>query len=123
MTSISAKHFMILPYQTQNRNTVLINTSLRRPAGNIVGLNMSLAFDDNGNCVITKAPTGAATLSVTGTGKFVSNGGTWGGKPRNAIIMNYQVTDAANNETHQANDTLLIRDRDVRLETFTPVIN
>jgi len=52
----------------------------------------------------------------------LSKGDEWGGKKRNSIVINYQVTDVANNETHQATDTLVIRDRDVRLEVFTPVI-
>lgn len=30
--------------------------------------------------------------------------------------------DASRGETHHVNDTLVIRDRDVRLETFNPVV-
>lgn len=106
--------------QTQSRNTVLLTSLLRRPSGSPGSFKMLLTFDDKGACVITKEATSA--YAVSGTGKFLSKGDEWGGKKRNSIVINYQVTDVANNETHQATDTLVIRDRDVRLELFTPVV-
>ncbi len=106
--------------QTAGRNTVLLKSQLRRPAGSPGSFTMLLTFDDKGACVITKDATSA--YDVSGTGKFVSKGDEWGGKKRNSIVINYQVIDAVNNETHQATDTLVIRDRDVRLEVFKPVV-
>jgi len=106
--------------QTTRRDQVMITSMLRRTAGSPGSFKMLLTFGNDGNCIITKEAT--SLYPVAGTGKFVSKGDTWGGKPRNAIIINYQIADAANGEYHQATDTLVIRDRDVRLETFVPVI-
>ena len=81
-------------------------------------LNMDLDFNADGNCTIKNNP--ASAFVITGTGKFVKDGDAWGGKKRNAIHLNYQITDGAN--IHVVSDTLVIRDRDVRSEFFTPVI-
>jgi len=106
--------------QTNRRDQVMLTSMVRRTAGSPGNFKMLLTFGSDGNCIITKDPT--STYPVAGTGKFVSKGDEWGGKKRNAIIINYQIADVANGEYHQAIDTLVIRDRDVRLETFVPVI-
>lgn len=106
--------------QTRNRNQVLLIGAVRRTAGSPGNFRALLTFDGNNNCVITKDP--SSTYNVTGTGKFIQNGDEWGGQKRNQIIINYQITDAVNAEFHTATDTLVIRDRDVRLETFVPVV-
>ena len=106
--------------QTMGRNQVMLTGLVRRTAGSPGSFKMILTFDGNGNFTISQVA--GSVYPLSGTGKFVSNGDEWGGKKRNAIILNYQVTDAANGETHQATDTLVIRDRDVRLEVFKPVV-
>lgn len=106
--------------QTSSRNQVIVTGLVRRTADSPGSFNMLVTFDGSGNGIISKEATSAYPMS--GTGKFVTNGDEWGGKKRNAIILNYQITDAVNGQFHQANDTLVIRDRDVRLETFNPVI-
>ncbi len=55
---------------------------------------------------------------VTGTGKFVDDADEWGGKKRDAIYLDYQFTVGA--DTFSAADTLVIRDRAITLQTFTP---
>ena len=60
--------------------------------------------------------------TITGTGKFVNQGDEWGGKKRNTIYLDYTVLDPQSKETHNIKDTLVMRDRDVRIETFVPVI-
>ncbi len=80
-------------------------------------LNMELIFDDNGNCSIQSYDTDPN--NVTGTGKFVEDGGFWGGKEHDALFLEYNYTDAANNETHVVHDTLVVRDRNVVFEQFT----
>ena len=79
---------------------------------------MDLVFDANCNCTVTNNP--ASAFVITGSGKFVKNGDSWGGIPRDAIILSYQITVAATK--HIVNDTLVIRDRDARFETFVPVV-
>ncbi len=106
--------------RTISRNQVVLTGLVRRTAGSPGSFKMMLTFDASGNCTISQFA--GSTYPVSGTGKFVTNGDEWGGKKRNAIILNYQVRDAVNGQFHQATDTLVIRDRDVRLETFKPVI-
>ncbi|MCE5173781.1 MAG: DUF5627 domain-containing protein [Bacteroidales bacterium] len=80
-------------------------------------LNLILDFSDNGDCTVTGGA-GASNYSVTGTGKFVNDGDTWGNKKRDAIHLDYHFTDGT--KTYSATDTLVIRDRGVVLETITP---
>jgi len=106
--------------ETISRNQVVLTGLVRRTAGSPGNFKMVLTFDASGNCAISQFA--GSNYPVNGTGKFVTNGDEWGGVKRNAIILNYQITDAVKGEFHQATDTLVIRDRDVRLETFAPVI-
>ncbi len=106
--------------QTISRNQVVVTGLVRRTSGSPGSFKMVLTFDASGNATISQF-TGSA-YPVSGTGKFVTNGDEWGGIKRNAIILNYQVTDATNSQFHSVTDTLVVRDRDVRLETFIPVI-
>lgn len=112
--------------QTMDRNAVQVTGSLSRPAGTTPAAGsassfiLKLAFDNSGNCTITKHD--LSPYPVTGTGKFVKNADEFGGKPRHRMILNYTVTDVTNSEVHNITDTLTVRDRDVRLETFTPVV-
>jgi hypothetical protein len=79
-------------------------------------LNMLLDFSDDGTCTVTQ---GAGSLyTISGTGKFSENADEWGNKKRDAIHLNYQVVSGSN--TYSATDTLVIRDRAITLETYTP---
>lgn len=99
-----------------------INTSKVRVTGAVKSaqlngvLNMILTFDGN-NCVIS-SPAGSA-ISVTGTGKFINHGAEWGNKKRDLIELTYQFTRGT--KTYSATDRLVIRDRGVVMELFTPV--
>ncbi len=105
---------------TYSKNQVNFTTMLRRVGGSPGNLSMILTFDESGNCAITSNANSKAV--VTGTGKFVKEGDNWGGKNRNVIHLTYNFTDVANNETHTVADTLVIRDRNVKLETYIPVV-
>lgn len=78
-----------------------------------------LNFDQNGNCTVT-GEAGSAKYAITGTGKFADDADTWGNKKRDAIHLNYQFTDGTN--TYSATDTLVIRDRGVVMEVYTPTV-
>jgi len=65
-------------------------------------------------------------VSVNGTGKYVENGDSWGGTPekptsRDAIYLNYSCTRTDGNicEVH---DTLVFRDRGIKVEEARPTI-
>jgi hypothetical protein len=102
---------------TASMNKVLVSGSIR--STKITGaLNMILTFASNGDITITQN-TGSA-FSITGTGKFVTNGDEWGGKKRDAIRINYQLTNGG--ITYNATDTLVIRDRGVKMEVYNPSV-
>lgn len=103
---------------TTGRNTVTVTGTVRETPSSPGNFVMDLTFDDDNNCTIKENP--ASPFPVTGTGKFVKDGDTWGNKPRNAIHLNYEIT--VGTETHFVTDTLVVRDRDVRFETFVPTV-
>ncbi|HEY9262537.1 DUF5627 domain-containing protein [Chitinophaga sp.] len=84
---------------------------------NINGI-LLLTFDDNGKCTISAA---TENFTATGTGIFVKKGekNSWGSKDRDALYLNYQVTLPGMQVA--TSDTLVMRDRTVTMETFTPV--
>ncbi len=85
-----------------------------------INRSLLLNFDANGNCTISAAD---ATFTATGSGKFVKRGekNSWGNQDRDALYLNYQV-ELADRSISSA-DTLVMRDRGVKAETFTPVAN
>jgi uncharacterized protein (DUF1330 family) len=80
-------------------------------------VNIELAFNTDETCVISGV--GDDPYNVSGSGQLVENGDEWGGEKRDVIYLDYQYTDAVNNETHSVKDTLVIRNRDVKFEEFT----
>jgi len=103
--------------KTSGRNQIAVQGSMRSTkfSGSI---NLLLDFTDSGDCTIKQDITSKYT--ITGTGKFVKNADTWGNQLRNALYLNYQFTDGKN--TYSASDTLVVRDRAVVLETYTPTV-
>ncbi len=98
------------------KNQVTYSGNLR--SNKLTGaLKMNLTFDNSNNCVITDA---GSAFAVTGTGKFVRNGDSWGYKERNVIYLTYTATNGTYSLT--ANDTLVVRDRGIVLQTYTPVV-
>ena len=79
-----------------------------------------LTFDNDGNCTIAA---GDGSFTATGNGKFVKRGekNSWGNQDRDALYLNYQVD--LNDRTVSSVDTLVMRDRGVKAETFTPGTN
>ena len=103
---------------TTGNNSVELSNIVRRGSASSPGsVNIELLFDDNGDCTIQSFEDDP--YNVSGTGSFVENGGFWGGEEHDAMFLEYSYTDAANNETHVVNDTLVVRDRNVVFEEFT----
>lgn len=86
--------------------------------GNNVNCPLLLTFDDAGKCTITAAN---GSFTATGNGEFVKRGEkkSWGDKDRDALYLNYQLTLA--DMQVATTDTLVMRDRAVTMETYTPV--
>ena len=77
-----------------------------------------LNFDNNGKCTVT-APASAA-YTISGTGEFVKKGDMWGNQQRDVMHLKYKVDFGAT--IHNLTDTLVLRDRQVKFETFSPTI-
>ncbi|MBE7172397.1 MAG: DUF1735 domain-containing protein [Williamsia sp.] len=92
----------------------------KNASGNNVNCTLQLTFDAAGNCTITSLTTG---ITASGSGKFVSKGekNSWGNKDRDALYLDYAVNLTAQNMLVASKDTLVMRDRALSLETFTPV--
>lgn len=107
----------LISVESSGRNSVVLSNRVRRGESESPGeINFELSFDESLNCTVTD--TEASLFSVNGTGKFVKNSEQWGGKPRNAIYLDYSYQDDINNESHHVMDTLVIRDRNVVFESF-----
>lgn len=103
---------------TSGKNKVeLLNLIRRGELSSPGNVNIEVAFGEEGNCTISSFEADAHTVS--GSGKFVEDGDTWGGEKRDVIYLDYNYTDSANNETHAVKDTLVIRDRNVVFEEFS----
>lgn len=100
--------------------------------GNIFGCTLQLTFDDSGNCSISTNTDG---YTATGSGSFVKLGekNSWGNRDRDALYLDYSITyngisigtdDQARiiNGEIATKDTLVMRDRAVVPEYFTPVM-
>lgn len=87
--------------------------------GNLnVPFQMVLKFDNQGKCTITNPAN--TTYTLTGTGEFVKQGDMWGNEKRDVVYLNYQVDFGTT--IHTFKDTVVVRDRGVKMETFNPVI-
>lgn len=80
-------------------------------------INMLLAFSGN-NCTVS-APAGSP-YTISGTGEFQSKKYSWGDKERDGIALKYTVSDG--NHVYQAEEVLVIRDRGVVMEVYSPVV-
>ena len=80
--------------------------------------NVILTFDDNNNCTVS---TDTPNCTVEGTGKFVSKGekNSWGNEDRDAIYLQFNAT-VDGLATCATTDTLVVHNRGVVMELFTP---
>ncbi|RXK61570.1 DUF1735 domain-containing protein [Lacibacter luteus] len=87
--------------------------------GNInAAFQLVLNFDNAGNCSV--AGPASASYTVSGNGAFVKKGDMWGNQKRDVLHLKYQVNFGTT--THSFTDTLVLRDRGVKFETFNPVV-
>jgi hypothetical protein len=102
--------------KTLTQDTVSLVT---RNKGNSTDVPFRLLLDFNANGdVAVSTPASANGYTVTGNGKFVKKGDMWGSEKRDVIHLSYQVNFGTT--THSFTDTLVLRDRGVKFEVFTP---
>ncbi|MEA5258388.1 DUF5627 domain-containing protein [Arcicella aquatica] len=85
--------------------------------GKNINITLSLKFESD-KCTISSLTSG---YTATGSGTFVKKGekNSWGSKDRDALYLKYEVNLAGMNVS--TTDTLVMRDRTVTMETFSPV--
>jgi len=105
---------------TRSLTQIEFPVTFKGTGGTNINRTLLLTFDNNGNCTVSAAD---GTFTATGNGKFVKRGekNSWGSKDRDAIYLNYQVD--LNDRMVTAADTLVLRDRGVKAETFNPIRN
>jgi hypothetical protein len=89
----------------------------------VLNANLILTYDDAGNITIT---TDTPDCEATGSGKWEEKAAkqAWGGKDRDQITLSYTITfnytdgGVKKFKTIKANDILVMRDRQAKLETF-----
>jgi hypothetical protein len=97
------------------QDTISLNAKNR---GNLnVPFRLVLSFDNAGKVTVSAPP--SATFTASGTGEFVKKGDMWGEQKRDVLYLKYSV--GFGTTTHNLTDTLVLRDRGVKLETFSPV--
>jgi len=76
-----------------------------------------LTFDDENKCTVSAATNG---FTASGSGLYVDDGdkNSWGNKDRDVIWLDYTINLAG--KTYATKDTLVVRDRGVTMDTFTP---
>lgn len=80
-------------------------------------MNMLLTFNEN-ECSISAAE--GSPYTISGTGEFQSKKYSWGNKERDGIKLTYTVSDGTH--TYEAEDVLVIRDRGVVMELYSPIV-
>ena len=107
----------IVKLVTSGRNQVTLNTNLNSL---VMGESVKLLLSFSGNnCTISSD--GDSPYTISGSGTFKSKEYNWGNKERDGIELNFSVSDGVN--TYEAKDVLVLRDRGVVMETYSPVIN
>lgn len=110
----------VVKLDTKSLNQVKFPVTYKQQNGTNFNVLLVLKFNGQGECTVT---TDANNYTATGSGKFVKNGAkdSWGGKDRNVIYLNYKIDS---NKMHiVTSDTLVLRNRGVKVETFSPVLN
>lgn len=105
---------------TRSLSQATFPVTFKGTGGVNINRTLLLTFDSNGNCTIGAADN---SFTATGTGKFVKRGekNSWGSQDRDALYLNYQVD--LDDRTVSTLDTLVMRDRGVKAETFPTVAN
>lgn len=104
---------------TESLSEVVFPLVIAGDGGENITADLLLTFDGDGNCTVSAAHDG---YTATGSGKFVKKGekNSWGNQDRDAIYLNYEVDLP---QMHLATmDTLVMRNRGVVMETFSPVL-
>ncbi|WP_187264404.1 DUF5627 domain-containing protein [Pontibacter beigongshangensis] len=109
----------VVKLTTQSLTQLEYPVIYKDPEGSNINVKLTLTFDEQGNCVVSSTST---DYSVTGSGKFVKKGekNSWGNTDRDALYLDYKVD--FNHMQITSTDILVMRNRGVTMETFSPVL-
>jgi hypothetical protein len=102
---------------TASLTTVKYPVTVADLTGTNVTCTLLLTFDSQGKCSVSSTTSG---FTASGNGSFVKKGeiNSWGNKDRDAIYLDYKIDMTG--KSYSTKDTLVVRDRGVKMETFTP---
>ncbi|MFV0594015.1 MAG: DUF5627 domain-containing protein [Draconibacterium sp.] len=101
---------------TTGRNQVSLTTNFN---SDVMTGEVTLLLNFSGDkCTVSSAAGSAYTVS--GTGEFKSKAYSWGNKDRDGIVLNFTVSDGE--QTYEASDVLVARDRGVVMEIYSPEV-
>lgn len=103
---------------TTSMNEVTVSLKAKSRGNTDVPFQLVLHFDNQGKCTV--ANPAASTYTITGTGELVKKGDMWGNEKRDVLRLQYQANFGTT--THVFKDTIVLRDRGVKMETFSPYI-
>jgi hypothetical protein len=105
--------------KTVSMNEVSLSLTTRDKGNSTdVPFELRIKVDNAGKCTVSNPD--SVSYTISGDGQFVTDGDSWGGVNRDVMRLKYQVN--FNSTTHTFTDTIVIRDRQVKFETFTPVV-
>ncbi|MFL9831384.1 DUF5627 domain-containing protein [Flavobacterium sp. ST-87] len=112
----------VFKINTLSLSTIDFPVTYKDASGNNMNLNLVLTIDKTTGD-ISVSSSNPTSYSATGTGKFVKRGekNSWGAKDRDALYLKYNVNYGNFNIT--TTDTLVLRNRGVKAEVFTPELN
>ncbi|WP_207513716.1 DUF5627 domain-containing protein [Longitalea luteola] len=105
---------------TRSLTSVELPLVFQNSSGGNIPMNLLLTFDGKTNdCSISAAGSG---YTATGNGKFVKRGekNSWGAQDRDAVYLEYTIDHPM--MQIQSKDTLVMRNRGVTPEYFSPVV-
>jgi hypothetical protein len=108
----------VIHLPTHTLKQLELPVTVKDDGGNNINFKILLSFDSADKCTITSLTQG---ITASGSGSFVKKGEkkSWGNIDRDALYIQYEAT--LSNMKVATTDTLVMRDRGVAMETFTPV--
>lgn len=103
--------------KTASLNSVEFPVTVANASNTNQTCTLLLSFNNENQCTIS---TSTAGFSASGNGTFVAKGDkkSWGNKDRDVIYLDYTIN--MEGKTYATKDTLVVRDRGVAMETFSP---
>jgi hypothetical protein len=133
----------VIAVKASSRNTVVLPQVYKTYNGLNIPVNLEITVDEDGSISVAQNvaelklndSTTVNNIVATGTGSFVKKGekNSWGGKDRDVMYLEYDVTYEVESTfpnlgdptrldevSYHTNDTLVTRDRGIKVETVTP---